>query len=112
MLLCCASFYYWPESSQPLYVLLKTLFFIATVAYFSYLFWQLRDWQCNFTLNVHGNIGYICQQRQLQLGWYWCSPWLTLFYGRDEQGKCLFWVWSDMLTDTNYRHLCRLLRRN
>ncbi|MCE9679056.1 hypothetical protein LZP69_07670 [Shewanella sp. AS1] len=50
----------------------------------------------------------------------WVSPWLVVFHlnvkansgeNTREPRKHLILVWRDMLDDTSYRHLCRLLLR-
>nr|WP_258405010.1 protein YgfX [Shewanella psychrotolerans] len=50
-------------------------------------------------------------EKSYRLKRLWISPFVVLFQMTVEQEKHLIVVWRDMLDDTSYRHLCRLLLR-
>ncbi|WP_423213385.1 protein YgfX [Shewanella maritima] len=70
-------------------------------------FWRLR-----LSLYANGSVKLDGDDYQL-IGKRWLSPMLVVFAVRlaNEEAIRQVVVWQDMLSDTNYRHLCRWLNR-
>lgn len=72
---------------------------------------RLRHWRLHFWLDESGKGALADNEETYLLKRLWVSPYVVLFHMCGEQEKHLIIVWRDMLDDTNYRHLCRLLLR-
>ncbi|ABV35751.1 conserved hypothetical protein [Shewanella sediminis HAW-EB3] len=111
---CLSSFLAWPDIDNFYYSFAKYLLFTLILLFFSYQFWSLNHWRCRFSLNVKGE-GSLDEmirgeRKTFELsGRRIVTPFVSLFYIRTVSEKRLIIVWSDMLDDTSYRHLCRLL---
>ncbi|RTR34683.1 protein YgfX [Shewanella atlantica] len=109
---CLTSFLAWPDIDSFYYSFAKYLSFTLLVLFFCYQFWSLKHWRCRFSLNVKGE-GSLDENNRSEsfelVGRRLVTPFVSLFYIQTDSGKRLIIVWSDMLDDTSYRHLCRLL---
>ncbi|ACJ30469.1 Conserved hypothetical protein [Shewanella piezotolerans WP3] len=106
--ICFTSFLIWPYSESLLYLVSKALTFSLCCCFFVRQFWLLRHWSCQFILSADGSVR-IEQQCFALKGRPIVTPFMVVFdihCGSDEKRLV---VWADMLNDTNYRHLCRLL---
>ncbi|RTR39031.1 hypothetical protein EKG38_08865 [Shewanella canadensis] len=114
---CLTSFLAWPDIDNSYYSFAKYLFFTLLVLFFSYQFWSLNHWRCRFSLNAKGE-GSLDERNNSEResfvlsGRRFVTPFVSLFYIQTDSSKRLIIVWSDMLDDTSYRHLCRLLLSN
>ncbi|PKG76472.1 hypothetical protein CXF86_03140 [Shewanella sp. GutCb] len=107
--ICLISFLIWPYGESITYLLSKSLLFTLCIAYFSWQFWQLKHWSCQFVLSAEGN-GRLNQQQCFVLkGKPIVTPFAVMFDIQCDTKVKRLVVWADMLNDTNYRHLCRLL---
>ncbi|MDB2386890.1 hypothetical protein N9W21_06060 [Shewanella sp.] len=107
--ICLTSFLLWPYSDSPFYLTIKAICFILCSVFFVWQFWRLKDWSCQFLLSSdgHGKLG--LRQRFVVTGKPLITPFAVLFDVQCEQDIKRLVVWRDMLDDTDYRHLCRLL---
>ena len=106
--ICLTSFLIWPYSESLVYLVSKALIFSLCCGFFAWQFWLLRFWSRQFILSADGNVR-LNQQRFVIKGRPIVTPFAVVF---DIQSGCeekRLVVWADMLNDTNYRHLCRLL---
>jgi len=119
---CLTSFLAWPPIDNGYYQLAKWLFFMLILGFFLYQFWQLSRWECGFSLDVSGvgtltvcaDLGKKFALRARQI----VTPFVCLMFIELDSDSEAWWhnrdkrliiIWSDMLDDTDYRHLCRLL---
>lgn len=72
-------------------------------------FYRLKTWQLSFVLDKKGQ-GRLasgeCFQVQRKI---WVTPFACLFGAKFDTQRRLYIIWADMLSDSDYRHLCRLL---
>lgn len=119
--LCLFSFWLWPVLDNVIYQGIKILLALSVSAFFIQQFWQLPQWHWQFSLDDRGQ-GVVEAQgdepENIALVQYRpaiVTPLLCiLFLVKDPQNqavKVVLPVWVDMLDDTSYRHLCRLLSR-
>ncbi|QQX81449.1 hypothetical protein JK628_06190 [Shewanella sp. KX20019] len=107
--LCFISFMVWPYGESFSYLFCKSLIFILSISYFSWQFWQLKHWSCQFILSAEGN-GRLNQKQGFVIkGKPMITPFALMFDIQCETEVKRLVVWADMLDDTSYRHLCRLL---
>ncbi|WP_299794103.1 protein YgfX [uncultured Shewanella sp.] len=108
------SFLAWPDIDNLYYLLIKGLCLSLLFLFLSYQLWSLNHWRCKFSLDVRGE-GRLDNRRgdesvKFKLaGRRVVTPFASLFYLQTDRDKRLLIVWADMLDDTSYRHLCRLL---
>ncbi|MCL1123110.1 protein YgfX [Shewanella surugensis] len=110
-LLLFASFLLWPQIDNVIYLSIKVLITLSLMLFFIWQGWQLRSWQYQFSLMSSG-AGHFSDGRRFTLvRRAFISPFAVIFYYQYLDGKqySMMIVWADMLTDINYRHLCRLL---
>ncbi len=94
---------------NPLYFALKCVLALSTLVFLVWQLWQLRHWQRQFVLNGNGEGRFSNGEDFRLLRRTWVTPFVCLIY-YESQGKAhLLPLWADMLSDTDYRHLCRLL---
>ncbi|MGS0694545.1 protein YgfX [Shewanella sp. 0m-4] len=109
-LICLSSFLIWPYAENISYILLKALLFIACCIFFIWQIWRLKTWRCRFVLRadgggkLEGNIGFVVKGKPV------ITPFAVMFDISFAKRSTRLVVWADMLDDTNYRHLCRLLQ--
>ncbi|MCL1050227.1 hypothetical protein L2755_11385 [Shewanella abyssi] len=107
--LCFSSFMIWPYGESLSYLFCKALIFILCISYFSWQFWQLKYWSCQFILSAKGN-GRLNQKHGFVIrGKPIITPFALMFDIQCGTEVKRLLVWADMLDDTSYRHLCRLL---
>lgn len=99
------------------------------LVFFSYQFWQLSYWHCRFSLgrDGEGQIAWRVKRRLASVDETSMekftlvmnpivTPLVVFFYVHSQDMRVghrrLVIVWADMLDDTSYRHLCRLLLAN
>jgi len=114
---CLTSFIAWPDIDSFYYSLTKNISFTLLLLFFGFQFWSLKYWACHFSLNVKGegrlSVAKISDREKFVLsGRRVVTPFASLFYIQTDSDKRLIIVWADMLDDTSYRHLCRLLLSN
>ncbi len=114
---CLSTFYFWPKSLDINAV--KYLFIVLVLAYFVVAFYNLKKLKISLSLYSDHCVKFpndpaIYHQKVL-----WVSPLFCAFYvsANDELEnnkvkKRLIVIWRDMLSETNYRHLSRLLLFN
>lgn len=106
-----ASFYWWPAAYIPEFILLKTLLFMLTAALFVRLQLKLNRWQASVILTDAGEI--TLNGRAANIDRSMVTPLVCFIYFNIESARGteqeLVPVFRDMLTDSDYRRLCRLL---
>ncbi|MGI1987354.1 protein YgfX [Shewanella glacialipiscicola] len=108
---CSSAFLLWPQSDTIVLSLLK-YFFIALVCIFLlWQLWRLQHWRLGFMLNDKGEGRLSTGEHFKVLKRTWVTPFVCLIYIEVDAEQRLLMVWADMLVDTDYRLLCRLLLR-
>lgn len=106
---CLSSLLVWPQIESFGVLLLKLAVIVLNLCFLLYQLWRLRDWQLSFALNRTGE-GRLATGEQFQvLPRTWVTPFVCLMYLNVGAKPRLLPLWADMFTDTDYRHLCRLL---
>lgn len=110
-LLFLSSFLFWPQSNSSIILFVKIGLLSVLTVFFIWQGWRLSRWQCEFRLSTSGSGSFSNGQRFILVRKAFISAFFVVFYYQcvGESKKKMIVVWSDMLTDTNYRHLCRLL---
>ncbi|BAJ00901.1 protein YgfX [Shewanella violacea] len=126
---CLSSFLAWPSLDNFIYLSIHYSTAGLTLAFFCYQFWQLKHWYCRFSLSRDGG-GLIAFRDREQdaapviadkvkftlVSGPIVTPLVVFFYIRTQDMEVghrrLVIIWADMLEDTSYRHLCRLLLAN
>ncbi|WP_299002604.1 protein YgfX [uncultured Shewanella sp.] len=106
-----SSFLFWPQSNSSIILWIKIGLLSALTVFFIWQGWRLSHWQCEFRLSTSGSGSFSNGQGFILVKKAFISAFVVVFYYQcvnDNKSKMMV-VWSDMLTDTNYRHLCRLL---
>lgn len=106
--ICLTSFLIWPYSESLVYLVSKAVTFSLCCCFFIWQFWLLRYWSCQFILSADGSVR-LNQQRFVIKGKPIVTPFAVVFDIHCGRERKRLVVWADMLNDTNYRHLCRLL---
>ncbi len=126
---CLCSFLAWPRLDNLIYLMIKYCAAGVTLVFFSYQFWQLSYWHCRFSLgrDGEGQIAWGVKRRLASVDETSMekftlvmnpivTPLVVFFYVHTQDmsvgHRRLVIVWADMLDDTSYRHLCRLLLAN
>ncbi|WP_298768423.1 protein YgfX [uncultured Shewanella sp.] len=106
-----SSFLFWPQSDSRIFLFVELGLFIALTAFFIRQWWCLIRWHCGFSLSTSGSGIFADGQQFVLVRRAFISAFVVIFYYQcvGESKKKMLVVWSDMLTDTDYRHLCRLL---
>ena len=110
-----SSFLAWPDHPFVIFKLIQALLFCIITIIFIIGWRRLLRWQCIFSLGGKGvgtlKMGEYGQTYRVSLAKKpFISPLLCFIYLQRETGeKRLLLVWRDMLDDTAYRNLCRLL---
>lgn len=108
---CSSSFLLWPQSDIIALSLLKYLFIVLVSIFLLLQLWRLQHWRLDFVLSDKGE-GRLSTGEHFQvLKRTWVTPFVCLIYIEVDTQLRLLLVWADMLNDTDYRHLCRLLLR-
>ncbi|RYV01161.1 hypothetical protein SOPP22_16530 [Shewanella sp. OPT22] len=117
---CLFTLYFWPQRFE--LWLIQVVIAIAICSYFSYAIYRLKSYKCSFSLHSRNLFKFANNPNEFECKVLWVSPLLCAFYilpnteVEDQTGKSQFIiVWRDMLSDSNFRHLSRLLlyiRRN
>ena len=127
--ICLCSFLAWPSLDHLIYLSIKYCAAGLTLVFFSYQFWQLTYWHCRFSLSRdgEGQIAFsvrsefaaedeIVSEKFTLVMSPIVTPLVVFFYVHTQDmpvgHRRLVIVWADMLDDTSYRHLCRLLLTN
>lgn len=124
--LCLFSFTLWPTLNSLFYQIVTLLLAVNVAGFFIYQFWQLSRWKYQFMLDDAGkgilsvtesvlslsdlSQLHFTQQRSAIVTPLCCLLFLEMT-ADNRQIKMILPVWRDMLDDTSYRHLCRLLSR-
>jgi toxin CptA len=111
-----SSFLAWPSYPSLIYQIIQTLLFIATILIFIFEWRRVSRWRCLLSLGnkqagtlLYGVEGQSDNVRLCKKPFI--SPLLCIIflqYTKTEERRLLL-VWSDMVDDTAYRTLCRLL---
>lgn len=126
---CLCSFLAWPSLDNLIYLSIKYSAAGLTLVFFSYQFWQLTFWHCRFSLSRDGegqivflgrselaSVDETVAKKFILVMSPIVTPLVVFFYVRTQDMKVdhkrLVIIWADMLDDTSYRHLCRLLLAN
>ncbi|MCL1149954.1 protein YgfX [Shewanella ulleungensis] len=113
VMLC--SFLAWPASSLSLYLFIQLLLAMLTLGLLIYCLRKLNLWYCVLCIDNSGRTtvsdavskGCIVEFSRHPI----VNPLVCVLFLREVKTgeKRWVWVWQDMLTDTEYRTLCRLL---
>ncbi|AZG74275.1 protein YgfX [Shewanella livingstonensis] len=110
-----SSFLAWPHYPSLIYNILQTLLFIVIIIIFTYAWRSVSRWRCLLTFGDKGtgtllDLSGHTQKIRLSKKPY-ISPLLCIIYLQNTKTAeyQLLLVWNDMLDDTAYRNLCRLL---
>ncbi len=113
VILC--SFLAWPNLASSLAFYAQLLLIFLTLCLLVYCWRKLTRWQCIFSLDKHGFAQIVEPSSQIYLVDF-CrralvNPLFCIMFLQDMHSgeRRVLWVWHDMLTDTEYRTLCRLL---
>ncbi|WOT04344.1 protein YgfX [Shewanella youngdeokensis] len=106
---CLTSFCIWPSFDSSVYHSCRLLIFCCCLMFFIRVFWRLKYWRCQVLLSAEGHGVLNQQQRFIVTGKPIVTPFAVMFYVEYDGKVTRVVVWADMLNDTNYRHLCRLL---
>ncbi|MEI6858647.1 MAG: protein YgfX [Shewanella sp.] len=123
---CLSSFLAWPSIDNFIYLSIKYCAVGLTLVFFFYQFWQLKYWycRCSFSRDGRGLIAFRNRRRHTSVNDTatekftlvlspLVTPLVVFFYIHTEDinvgHRRLVIIWADMLDDTSYRHLCRLL---
>ena len=109
-LICLSSFFIWPYAENTLYILLKFLLFSSCCVFFIWQIYRLKYWRCQFVLKADGKGKFTSGCDFVLQGKPVITPFAVIFDVAFAGGKKRFVLWADMLDDTNYRNLCRLLQ--
>ncbi|WP_299802109.1 protein YgfX [uncultured Shewanella sp.] len=109
-LICLSSFLIWPYAENTIYILLKLLLFSACCGFFIWQIYRLKHWQCQFMLKADGAGKFKNGTEFVLQGKPIITPFAVMFDITFTGGNKRLVLWADMLDDTNYRHLCRLLQ--
>lgn len=107
---CLSSFLIWPYAENTFYIWFKFLVFTACCGFFIWQFYRLRYWRCQFVLKADGGgkldhcMDFVISGKPV------ITPFAVMFDIAVMGKKKRLVLWADMLDDTNYRHLCRLLQ--
>ena len=111
---CLFTLYFWPESLNLEW--LQYIIVLALVSYFIYQITLLKKFKLMFTLYSDNRLKYSGDSTGYSCQVLWVSPLLCAFYvsasetpERVQPESKLLIIWRDMLSDSNYRHLSRLL---
>ena len=101
----------WPNIDNVIYLSIKLIFFLCLLFFFIWQGWHLRFWRRQFSLSDSGDGHFSGGRRFILVRRALISSFAVIFYYQylDENKHTMMIVWADMLTDTHYRHLCRLL---
>ncbi|QDE30403.1 MULTISPECIES: protein YgfX [Shewanella] len=110
-----SSFLAWPHYPSFIFYIVQTILFITIIIIFVLGWRRLSRWHCVFSLGNNG-AGTLVLAGNSEPNKFrltkkpFISPLLCLLYLQLQTGeKQLLLVWRDMLDDTAYRNLCRLL---
>ena len=111
---CLSTFYFWPD--VPNLNILKYIMGGLIISYSVFNVYKLKHWSVYFSIHANNIFKYNDDPRSFNCRVLWVSPLFCIFYVIPEEEfdnacdkKQLIVVWQDMLSDINYRHLCRLL---
>lgn len=113
--LILSSFWAWPNHHSVIFHLIQAILFCITIVIFITGWRRLLRWHCLLSLGNKGTgtltMGVNGQTYRIRLVKKpFISPLLCFIYLQRETGEQrLLLVWRDMLDDTAYRNLCRLL---
>ncbi|WP_326521682.1 protein YgfX [Shewanella goraebulensis] len=111
--LCLTSFLLWPQVNALALTILYWLVIIAVVTFFSWHLIKLKHWHYDIYLSdiYEGKLNQqlFCFWREPIVTVFACMMFIELDSTSDKKKKVLLIVWSDMLSDKDYRQLCRLL---
>ena len=106
---CSTSLLLWPETDTAVLHGLRAIFAVLILGFLCSQLWQLRKWHCRFELNGQGD-GWLSTGEAFHvLPRTWVTPFICLVYYQSADRLHLLPLWADMFSDTDYRHLCRLL---
>ncbi|MCG9695937.1 hypothetical protein L1D21_03060 [Shewanella sp. Isolate11] len=108
---CFTSLLAWPAINHLAITLFKWLVAIGLAIFFILQWLKLKLWSFEFWVDEAGQASCDQLDAPCQIKLLWISPLILVFQLRDLKRKRLVLVWRDMLDDTSYRHLCRLLLR-
>lgn len=108
-----ASFIAWPELDSILFnSLFYALILLVPLGFFWQL-WTLKNWQCQIIIDgIFG--GKLANEQLFIFGKpaFICPLFCLLYLEFEDQSRQICCVWADMLDDTEYRTLCRLLNQS
>ncbi|WP_028762737.1 protein YgfX [Shewanella colwelliana] len=107
--ICLTSFLAWPSFTITWYIILRYACAMLLLSYLGWQFYQLKTWHCSFWIDEAGKAGLSKPNISCQLKRFWVSPFAVVFQLENDQSSHFVIVWRDMLDDTSYRHLCRLV---
>lgn len=108
--ICLSSFFIWPYIENTFYLLVKYLIACVCIAFFIKQFIALRYWHCSFIVRSDGSGKLEQAGNFIVINKPFITPFALMFDIQLQHETKRVVVWADMLDDTNYRHLCRLLQ--
>ncbi|RJY06472.1 hypothetical protein D5R81_17670 [Parashewanella spongiae] len=108
---CFSSFQFWPDFHSFWFEFFKYIFLALLFGVFIYQFYRLKLWKYQFELSRNQEVRVVGDSSLYVAKKLWVAPWLCGFYVVNQNGKfmSLVFIFNDMLDDTDYRNLCRIL---
>nr|WP_133406145.1 protein YgfX [Parashewanella tropica] len=113
--LILSSFVAWPETELLLFNVFQVTVFSLSLAFLVKEFKALQQWKLAFQLSELGEFRKFDTVSTYKIEKLWVSDWFCAFYlmSANSKGKLkrveTVFVFKDMLPDSNYRHLSRIL---
>ncbi|MCK8043676.1 hypothetical protein MSG37_02160 [Shewanella sp. 1CM18E] len=108
--ICLSSIAVWPYLENPVYLTIKYLLIGACVCFFIWQFLRLKTWHCRFVMCSDGTGKLESQGNFVVINKPFITPLAVVFDIQLQNETKRLVIWADMLDDTNYRNLCRLLQ--
>lgn len=107
------SFIAWPQIDS---ITLSITFYILislVPVFFARQLWVLRKWQCQIIID--GKLGGRLENGQsftFGKAAFICPLFCFLYLEFEDESRQIYCIWADMLDDTQYRTLCRLVNQS
>ncbi|MCL1138871.1 protein YgfX [Shewanella pneumatophori] len=108
--ICLSSFIVWPYLENSVYLAIKYLLICVCVCFFIWQFHRLKSWHCRFVICSDGTGKLESQRNFVVINKPFITPFAVMFDIQLQNETKRLVIWADMLDDTNYRNLCRLLQ--
>ncbi|MGZ9897535.1 protein YgfX [Shewanella gaetbuli] len=109
-LVVLSSFIAWPELSSPLILISFYILILLLSFCWAWLLYRLKRWHCEFIIDNKGQGKLLPDGDFVQVKPAYICPFVCILYLQlDNQVRRDIWVWADMVNDTDYRTLCRVV---